>query len=47
LLVYFDVKGELKYSKFPFGVEVDFKRIGILLEGLSDCEESMGVSHRR
>ena len=42
-----NVRGELKYSKFSFGVEVDFTRIGDFTWRVSDCEELVGVNHRR
>ena len=40
------IGGELKYSKFSFGVEVDFTRIGDFTWSVSDCEELVGeVNH--
>ena len=35
------------YSQMALGVEVDFTRIGDFTRRESDCEELVGVAHRR
>jgi hypothetical protein len=37
----------LKYGKISFGVEVDFPRMRDFTWRVSDCEETVGVTHRR